>query len=155
MFMMYLLRRLGTDRETLGVQSMRKLLWGYPDLMGKLYNDVRPMLIDVSEKKGREKEQEQWQKPTTEHVTAPLAALADGSGGSTSVTQNDAQPDRGSDIYTLAPDGRSQSAESERKDPLKPASQEPNQRLNIYGVGKRSKSQEGINRGSRREQSEE
>lgn len=143
------------DREALGVQSMRKLLWGYPDLMGKLYNDVRPVLIDVSEKKGREKEKEQWQEPTTEHVTAPLAARFDGSGGSTSVTQSDTQLDRGLDICTNAPDGRSQSAASERTDPLKPEFQESEQRLDIYGVGERSNPQEGINRGSCREQSEE
>lgn len=143
------------DREELGEQST-KLLWGYPDLKRKLYSDVRPVLADAArEDRGRENEKGQRQDTKTEcvgsdsfHPSVSLAALADGPG------RLDEQPDSQSSLCTPTPDTRSRLAASEHTDPLKPASRNPNQWLDIYGVGERSKSQDDIDKRSRREQSE-
>lgn len=88
------------DREELGYISTTQLLWGYPDLRRKLYDEVRPVLIDAGEKRKREKKEKQRQDTKTEHVSAPLAALADESGGSPSVTQIGVQPVSQSNINT-------------------------------------------------------
>lgn len=95
------------DREELGYISTTQLLWGYPDLRRKLYAEVRPILINAGETREREKKEKQRQDTTTVHVSAPLAALADESGASTSVTQSGVQADSQSNIYTPALDGRS------------------------------------------------
>lgn len=149
------------DREELGERSITKLLWGYPDLTRKLHDEVRPVLLDAAREEERRKiEKEQRQDTTTEHggsdsfhPSVSLAALADES-GRLDETQSDVQRDSQSNICTPTWDGRPHLVASERTDPLKPASRNPNQWMDIYGEGEKKESQEDINRQSRKVQSE-
>lgn len=57
------------DREEYAEQRVRKLLWGYPDLVVKFCEELRPALEEAREKIKKEREEAEQQKKTTEQVS--------------------------------------------------------------------------------------
>lgn len=85
--------------------AVGNLLWGYPALVNKIHEDLRPALIAARKKRRRKKEEAEQQETTTEHVdngpegvaedltdttSVPPAPLDDRSGPLVT-TQSDAQ----------------------------------------------------------------
>lgn len=98
MLIMIPLRWIRIDSEEDAERYIERKLWGYPRLVRKFREEVRPALVEAR-KKEREKEMEQQQETTTEHDGNNVLDLEPGNVGqdkettvASSVTPQTSQP---------------------------------------------------------------
>lgn len=83
MHSLLILIRMDNDRNV--KRSLEKALWGYPDLVKKLFEVLGPALAEEREKR-REKEEAVQQRTTMEHVDNVSEVVAEDNDNTTPVT---------------------------------------------------------------------
>lgn len=112
--------------EELAEGYIRRELWGYPALVKKFFDDVRPALVEAREKRRREREIEERQNTITEHADnvslhhGPEVVVQDKDTASVSIQSNQpATLNKGPGPSDETHTDTQQDTESQADDPLR------------------------------------
>lgn len=101
------LKWIGLDSEEYAERGIRKLLWGYPALLNKFHNCLRPALIEAREKRqDGEREEAEVQETTTEHVDNEPEGVGENETDTTSVPPPSPLDDGYGTLVTTHADGQ-------------------------------------------------